>query len=264
MRRLIGSGLLVAVIFGLPVADVLAQKKKKDDPAAVSDVIDSSKLTAGEFVGKLSGTPASDRMFRLEIEVPAPAGNGKAGWNGGNNTASRLAQAQQRMAQAQARLATARTPQQRQQAQQQLLQAQQQLQQAAAQPGRNPGGAGNVKMVKKEIEFQLTEKAKVRTMLLPEAFDDKGNAKKYTKQELAELKGKDKTAVGYESSAEKLEVGQKVRVYLASVAVKAPAKDKEKDEEVMAEKSKQVRMLVILEAGSGEAPTKGKGKAKKK
>src|SRR5262245_40192923 len=50
------------------------------------------------------------------------------------------------------------------------------------------------------VEFQMAEKAKVRTMLLPETFDSKGNPKKYTEKEKAELRGKDKGLPGFESS----------------------------------------------------------------
>ncbi len=95
------------------------------------------------------------------------------------------------------------------------------------------------------VEFQLTEKAKVRTTLLPDAFDDKGNPKKYTAKELAELKGKDKTLPGYESAVENLRAGQTVQLTL--VTVRPPAGGKKKDDDGLkaADKTKQVSLIVI-------------------
>lgn len=266
MRRLIGTGLLIAVIFGLPIADAYSQAKKKADPKAPTTIIDSAKLGAGEFIGLLKSTPGADRVFTLEVEVPQAAGGtpGKMAYpNNGN--ANRIAQAQLRVQREMADLARARTPQERARAQQELARAQQALQQAmATQPRVNPaggGGGGKVNMVKKTIEFQASEKVKVRTMVLGEEFDEKGNPKKLTKAELDALKGKDKTSPGYESSLEKLETTQKVRVVLAAAPKAAPA-TKDKDEEPAMDKRMQVKMIVILEGSLG-IPDKGKAKKKK-
>ncbi len=121
-----------------------------------------------------------------------------------------------------------------------------------------------------KVDFQAEENVKVRIKALPEQFDDKGNIKTYTKEELAELKGKDKNLPGYESSLDKLQNGQIVQVTLgvhkkpkpvappaASPAVeKDKDKDKDADKETDASKDKdkdatsqhklQVRMIVIL------------------
>jgi hypothetical protein len=112
---------------------------------------------------------------------------------------------------------------------------------------------------KAEIEFQASEKVRVRTKALPEAFDEKGNIKKYTREELAALRGKDSRGLpGYESSLDRLSAGQKVSVVLAA----APAK-KDKDGGAVAEKKMQVKMIVILSESSGDAKPMGKGKKKK-
>ena len=108
------------------------------------------------------------------------------------------------------------------------------------------------------VEFQLTEKVKVRTMVLPEAFDDKGNPKKYTKKELSDLKGADKVSPGYESSVEKLGAGQTVQLTLAAVARPAAPTGKKKEKEDDGDglkdtvfKSKQVKMVVIITSPEG-------------
>ncbi len=106
-----------------------------------------------------------------------------------------------------------------------------------------------IDVVKQDVEFQTMEDAKVRTNVLPDQFDEKGNLKKYTRAELAELKGKDKNLEGYESSLEKLEAGQTVKVVLTAAKKKVnPAdKDKPKDDQVKdADKKMQVKMIVIL------------------
>jgi hypothetical protein len=115
-----------------------------------------------------------------------------------------------------------------------------------------------------EIEFQASPKAKVRTLVLPEQFDDKGKPKKYTSKQLAELKGKDKHLVGYESSLEKLESGQVVRVVLGAAPAKAAAKPKEKDKDAAGDeaakpdKKMQASLIVITkdENASSEKPRK--------
>lgn len=115
---------------------------------------------------------------------------------------------------------------------------------------------------KHEIEFQASEKVKVRTTILPEQFDDKGNIKKHTAKELAELKGKDKNLPGYESSLERLETGQVVRVTLKAAPTRG-AKDKDKDAPADARVDKKMQAAVIVitkESGSGGAMPKGKKK----
>jgi hypothetical protein len=256
MRRFLGAILLITLIFGLPLAESYAQNKKAP-PVAKAPAIDSEKLGSGDYVGTLKSTPGSDRMFILEIE-DVQAGGGR----GGNPNAQRIAQAQQRLLQAEIRLQAANSPQQAQQARQQINQARNQMAQAATAAARGNNNGGNVKTVRRNIEFQANEKLVVRTMLLPEAYDDKGKPKKYTQAELAELKGKNKTLPGYEAAAEKLETGQKVRVVLATAPASKSAEKKDAVDAVVgddADKKKQAKMIVILEEGPG-VPEKGKKK----
>jgi hypothetical protein len=240
-----------------------AQKKKKaDDDKPARAALDSDKLRVTEFVGTLKTTPGSDRTFVLETETPqlVPSGNGRNGGRGNN-----VLQQQNQLLQAQRAVAMARSPQQRMQAMQRLQQAVLRQQQSMARSGGAPAGY-RVNLTKQEIEFQASEKVKVRTMLLPEQFDEKGNLKKYSKKELAELKGSDAALPGYLSGLDKLEPGQKVRVVLGPAPRPAAAadKDKEADENPAAEKRTQVKMLVIVGESSSETTAKGKGKGKGK
>jgi hypothetical protein len=65
-----------------------------------------------------------------------------------------------------------------------------------------------------ELEFELGDKVSVRLEALPVAFDDKGRKKQYSKDELAELKGPDKTAFGYTGTMDQLKPQQYVRVFM--------------------------------------------------
>jgi len=280
MGRLTGSSLLLlTVLIVLPSDELHAQKDKKKMDVADVKSVDSAKLQSGEFVGTLKSTPGTDRNFVVTVETQklVPTGKNPPRING-NNSANRVIQLQNNMLRDQQQLLSARTPQQRMQYQQRLLRDQQQLQNAIVQlqlrASSLPPGY-KVDTVKQDVEFQAAEAVKTRTMVLPEAFDDKGNPKKYKKEELDELKGKDKTAPGYESSLEKLEAGMKVRVVLgpAPAPAKKDVKDKEKEkdkdvkenkdvdkDDVAADKRMQAKMIVVLE----EAAPTGKGNLPKK
>jgi hypothetical protein len=122
------------------------------------------------------------------------------------------------------------------------------------------GTGGNKSKI--TAEFQLHEKAKVRTVVLPEAFDSKGNIKKYDAKMLSELKGvgEERKLPGYATDIEELRTGQKVVLNLVSVPRPAPAKGSkpksqtEPDEEdgPKPPKPRRVSYLVITE--SSDAP----------
>jgi hypothetical protein len=120
------------------------------------------------------------------------------------------------------------------------------------------GTGGN--KTKVTAEFQLHDKVKARTLVLPEAFDDKGNIKKYDAKMLSELKGvgEERKLPGYACNIEELRTGQKVLLNVVSVARAAPAKGKAKGSSEEEEdgpkppKPRRVSYVVIME--SSEAP----------
>jgi len=284
MRRLVGATLLLAAFVLVPGIDVHAQKTK---PGKVKELpnVDSSKLGAGEFTGTLKSVPGSDRLFNLEIEqrklvptglktvkAPNPTGKSSPGY--------RALQAQNKLAQLQKQYVSAKNPQQARNIANQIVTQNYQLQLAMNQMLVNASKGGvvptgyRIDTTRQTIEFQATEGVRVRTLVLPEQFDDKGNPKKLTGAELKTLRGKDAHLGGYESALEKLEVGQKVRVILSTVrkpSTKSRPKDGDKDadkdkdidkDKDDAEKKMQVRTMIILtEAAPVVAPPK-KGKKK--
>jgi hypothetical protein len=197
-RRALGAALMAAIVFAFPAAESLAQNKKKGDAGKPkAETVDSAKLPAREYVGKVGSVPGPDRVFTLEMESKSVVVTGANRNRINYKTTSAWT----------------------------------------------------------EVEFQASEKVRVRTKLLPEQFDEKGNLKKYTSKQLAELRGKDSQGLpGYESSLDKLAPGQTVSVQLAPA--KVAAKGKDKDDAAAAEKKMQVRLIVILAEPSG-----GEGRA---
>jgi hypothetical protein len=290
----------VVALTAWPSVEVFAQNKAKKTTTKAP--IDSDKLTAHEFIGTLKITPGSDRMFTVEVEqdqlVPTGRGNRNFSRNNGNGRApnmnrinssmNRMQRAMSRGQQAQAQLNSAGSSSARNQAQRNLSKAQSDLnkaemeyQKALAQylveanalanaaivraiRSAGTGIPSGFKIVKSitPIEFEAAETVKVRTMVLAEEFDEKGNPKKLTKAELAELKGKDKNLPGYESAIEKLQTGQILRVTLATPAKKPVKKDDDKDVEPETGKNSKVKLIVVLKepTTTAEAGKKGKGK----
>ena len=211
-----------------------------------------------------------------------------------NQSQQKIQQAMQHGQQAQAQLNSAKNAKEQQKAQASLTKAQGELykaqgdyQNAVLQVIAQSNAQSNVTMlafirknkigmpagyrvdkVSTLVEFQGSETIKVRTMVLPEEFDDKGKPKKYTKEELATLKGKDTTLPGYESSLEKLETGQKLRVVYSKKKAAAKPKDADPDKDAVdpkdakdsSEKKTQVKMIVIL----AEAPSTNTSPKEKK
>jgi hypothetical protein len=134
-----------------------------------------------------------------------------------------------------------------------------------------PGGAnGKLATGFKEFNMETIDNFVVRRLNPPFEYDDKGNVKKYTKEELDKMKGKDKNLVGYEAKTEDLQAGQIVRVYLVKPkakpkddpkADKNEDKDKEKKADDMPPDPPQVRLILILadpEASAPDPPPKKK------
>jgi hypothetical protein len=88
----------------------------------------------------------------------------------------------------------------------------------------NPQNPYKMEEKQKDWPLKLAEDVKVRTLVLPEAFDDKGYPRRYTAEELKELKGPGNLP-GYTAAVGDLKAGQFLRVYLVRKVAAAPAKD---------------------------------------
>ena len=94
------------------------------------------------------------------------------------------------------------------------------------------------------VTLDIAGDAKVRTLKLPLAFDDKGNPRKYTAQELKDLKGPDNLP-GYTADFTDLKVGEIVRV---SVAKRKKTADEVREAAKAGEPIRAVATLIVIEA----------------
>lgn len=75
-------------------------------------------------------------------------------------------------------------------------------------------GAKRFELQDKDISYEIGEDMLVRIENPPMAFDDKGRVKKYTAEELAELKGPDKKMWGYTADADALKPQLVLKLFL--------------------------------------------------
>jgi hypothetical protein len=240
--RSLGAGLLPALLLALPtLAD------DKPDPKAP---VSSDKLAPGEFAGKLKTTPGSDRGFtvtveyqHLELKNPNQLPKNTPGLKNLNHDI-------QHVAKLQAQVGKAKKPQDQIKHLDELQNAVAKLQLQVVKLELNPQQIFKVVTNKKDVDFRAAEDVKVRTVNPPVSYDEKGNVKKYTREELKELKGKDPNLPGYESSLDRLQTGQYVKVTLArpkepSRSDKDKDADKDTDKDKAADKKAEVTLILI-------------------
>jgi hypothetical protein len=250
---------LGALVFVLPGEGAPPAK-----PGSGKD-LDASELGPGTFAGKLVSVPDSDRMFTVAVAYQQVEPN--PNFRGNPN----LARSYQNILRIQAQMGHSRNPAQ------QMAQLQRAVQQFQMQVAQTQMKSIKVVNATQNVDFQAEEKVVVRTKQTPAAFDEKGNIKKYTPAEMRELKGKDPSLPGYESSVENLKPGQLIQVTLKrhQAAKTASAetskkdsdkgKDKDKDKDLAPEKAvekkMQVRMIMIVdETGDNSQAKNKKGK----
>jgi hypothetical protein len=89
-----------------------------------------------------------------------------------------------------------------------------------------------------KIELDAPEEMKVRTMLLPVEFDDKGKPRRLTEKEKRELKGPDSSLPGYTADFDSLKPDETVEVYLAKPLSKSKTTANRRAQDVAEEKDK--------------------------
>jgi hypothetical protein len=229
-HRFLAVGLLAALICGLPSVRADDKKGKKDDPKQQTPV-DSDKLPAGDYTGKLVTTPGADGTFTIQIDTKRyEPKNPNQLTNKENQLQGKIQQSQQKIANLQAQIIGARTPRDAAHHQTQLQQELNHLQQLMAQSQLKPGDLKEVTDTQ-VYEMKLTDTADVRYMNLPMVFDDEGKPKKYTDKEKQELRGKKTNLPGYEGKVDDLKPGQTVKVTQVRVYPKTPPKDDAKKDD---------------------------------
>jgi hypothetical protein len=133
------------------------------------------------------------------------------------NAQARLVRQQQQILQRQTSILRIANPAQRQR----QLAA---LQGEVANLMRTQGQLFKVKEVSGNLKVTLAEDAKIRTVAPPEEYDDKGNLKRHTAEELKKLRASD-PGPGYPASFEVLARGRGAMVNLVRRAASAGAKE---------------------------------------
>jgi hypothetical protein len=276
MRTCAGIGFFLCLVCLISSAAAAPPKGK---PAQTTPKVDADVLPPGHFIGTIASAPNSDRMFTLKITYPEVRLKPGARMPNLSHSHSQYMNNQYRqmmnlqrqeariehhrvhgMMQMQQMYMQMQVAQQRTLARLQQQQLQQELR-LVQQEIKAIQSMYQVVPVTRDVDFQADANVKVRTKVLPEQFDDKGNIKRYTPDERSALKGKDKNLIGYESSVEALQPGQIVLVSLHShkkphsTPLAASGSNKEKTDDKQADSSiehkMQVTMIVILKDGDG-------------
>jgi hypothetical protein len=200
-----GLAALVLLALALPLAAEEEKPVKKAKAEA-----EEKRVVLGTLLGVVKSVGESTDELTIEVTLRYLEANPAA-------QADYLRQAQQLVAR-QAAIMRTPNPAQRMHQLQQLYRDAIELQKRQANLFR-------IKEVKQKLELHLAEDVKVRTVNPPEAFDDKGNIKRYTPKELKELKG-DPKLPGYKADRDSIEVGCTVLVQVGRKAVPPPARKK--------------------------------------
>src|SRR5262245_44406474 len=248
MYRVLGFGLILTALVCLGASEARAQRKKGKE-AAQATAQDYAQLNVVKDVtGKLAAAGSTDQTVTLRLDFQQAHPNPDF-----NPTAANMAVYNQirRVLADQASVARIQNPIRRQQLMQQLANDLQRLQSQLTGVGK---GATNLpyKMTteSKDFELPVDEKVVVRRQNLPYAYDDKGNAIQYSKEEIEKLRGKDRSKPGYEAKLEDLSPGQTVKLFLkADPKAGASSKDS-KDPDADLIRKPKVTMIVIIQESS--------------
>jgi hypothetical protein len=220
--------LMLIVDFLLPASpadDTKDAKDKDTPPKKTTKASDKEKPTyykeksakAGEpFVGKLIQVEGAQRYLTVQVTLKIPQENTGAA---------------QSIANLQRQLVGNRDPNSIRSIALQLAQQRQNL--------------VTYKDQTKNLELSAGDDMKVRSMLPPVEYDDKGKLKKLTPKELKALQG-DPKLPGFPADFDSLKPNQTVKVYLAKTKDTGKAKVKDKDLLADSKEKQKVTMIVIV------------------
>jgi hypothetical protein len=120
-----------------------------------------------------------------------------------------------------------------------------QLVQHVRQLARTEQNLFHIREAHKDIGLEAAHDMKVRTMFLPVVNDDKGYRKKYTAQEIRELRGKGNLP-GYSAELDALAANQVVTVYI--VMKKPSAKEGDKETKDPPSETRPVVSMILIQS----------------
>lgn len=279
-KMLCGAALLLGVLGILP-ADVIGQAKKNQQPKAEPATEQDYYLIQNQkaLTGQVLAFDDASHTVSVRIDFPEWVPNPKYRPNTGAQ--NNLIHDYNRMMQDMQRLATSRNPRQAQQQLNNMMNLQNRIASDMVRAmNLNPNNPPFIqKHHIKDFDFDTEEKIVYRKMFLPQEYDDTGNLKKYTKEEIKKLRGDNKPKDSYSATASEFHPGQGVWVYLnppkkassSSSSSSSSAKAKDNDEKQTDAKDAKddtvprptVKMLVIYQEGSLPANSQNTKKKKK-
>jgi hypothetical protein len=191
----LGAAALLATTWPVTAADPPTKDgdKPEEKPAP------AKLVSLGQVAAVVKSTGGSEKRLVLEITTQYLEVNPGAEAN--------LVREARDLVRKQQELLRTRNPVQRQREMAQLVRD-------AARMQVNQANLFRVKEMKKDVEVVAADDLKVRTLNPPVQYDEKGFPKKYTKDELKELKG-DSKLPGYTADFDAVQQGQVVVAYLA-------------------------------------------------
>jgi len=229
MRRLFVCFGLLALLPALWPSEAAGQKQQKNTPkledATDEDYAYVRKLK--DVSGILTALDPETKTLTLRVEYytyePIPLKpNPRA-----NQQYNNLVRQQQRLINDYNQIMRAKNPAQQQQRMQKYGLDLQRFQQLAAQMGVQ----AKYKTVahQKELDFDVSPEVKVVRSKPPMEYDDKGNIKEYTKEELKKMRDPDMP--GYTARIDDLQAGQTVKLYLGKPKAKKGSSTSKKDDD---------------------------------
>jgi hypothetical protein len=230
MRRLFVCFGLLAVLPVLWPSEAAGQKQKKTTTPKLEDTTDEDYAYVRKLKdvsGILTALDPEAKTLTLRVEYhtyePIPLKpNARA-----NQQYNNLLRTQQRLMNDYNQILNSRNMAQQQQRMQRFMLDYQRFQQQAAQLGVQ----AQYKTVahQKELDFDVSAEVKVARSKPPEEYDDKGNIKEYTKEELKKMRDPDMP--GYTAKIDDLQAGQTVKLYLGKPRAKKSSSPSKKDDD---------------------------------
>jgi hypothetical protein len=258
MRRLfICFGLLAALPLLWP-AEAVGQKKNAPKLETTTDQDYAAVRKLKEITGVLTELDPEAKTLTLRVEyftyepLPMKANNQQ------NQQYNNLVRQQQRLMNEYQSIMNARNPAQQQQRMARFQRDYQNFVMQAQRLGVAMQPKFKTVPHAKEVEFDLSPELKVARAKPPMQYDDKGNVKEYTKEELKKMRSADMP--GYTAAVDDLQAGQTVKLYLG----RPKAKKKSPGESDKTDEPAKKASEPDLTAGDGKTTSGSKGADEKK
>jgi hypothetical protein len=213
-RAAFGLGLATAMLLvSWSAADDTKDTSSKREPP--KKVVKQKPIKTDSFTGKLIRVEGAQHMLAVRVTAKIPQENTGAIQN---------------IANLKAQLLTTRDPGT--------------LRNISIEMAKNQANLVSYKDLSKDVELEVGDNLKVRTLVEPVEYDDKGKPRRLTAKEKAELKGSDPKLPGYEADFDSLKADQTVAVYVPQK--KASGKSKVKDLVFDNKEKLKAVMIVIL------------------